>query len=184
VAGANGTAFSDQGLKDIRLALGTVRDTGHALLLGNFVRVPIVLTINVAVDDTHLRDSVADAVRAALRNYFAFANLAFAQPIHLSVISAMVQGVTGVLSVDIDTLHFKGFQSWTAAQRAIRGATADPGQMHLRIFAARPRPTGSVVDPIIAAAFGAAVPEEIPAEQAVIENEASDLNVNVTGGLL
>jgi hypothetical protein len=127
---------------------------------------------------------VADAVRVTLRDYFAFANLGFAQPIHLSVISALVQGVTGVLSVDIDTLHFKGFQSWTAAQLAIRGATADPGQMHLRIFAARPRMTGPAVDPIVAAAFGANVPGVIPAEQAVIQSEASDLNVNTTGGIV
>jgi uncharacterized phage protein gp47/JayE len=184
VAGANGTTFSDQGLKDIASALATVRDPGNPLLIGNFVRVPVVLTINVAVDDTHVRDTVSNAVRDALRDYFAFTNLAFAQPIHLSVLSALVQSVTGVLSVDIDKLHFKRFQSWSAAQLAVRGATADPAQMHLRIFAARPRPTGATVDPIIAATFGASAPEVIPAEQAVIENEAADLTLNVTGGLV
>lgn len=185
VAGPNGTTFAADALERIRLALANVRDTRDPLLLGNFTRAPIVTTINIRVDARFLRDNVTAAVRQALRDFFSFAHLRFAQTIHLSVLSALVQRVAGVVAVDIDVLHFKGFQTWTAAELGLRGATSAPDQKHLRIFAARPRPRdpAAPIDPITRAAFGTALPEVFPAEQAVIEQEASDLTVNATGGL-
>ena len=83
----------------------------------------------------------------------------------LSEVYRVLQEVPGVGSVDIDRLQFK---DQTPAFLASRGATADPVQRSLRIFAARPDP---------------ASPAVLPAELAVVEAPATDIELTTAGGL-
>ena len=185
VAGQQGGIFSPEVLGRLHSGLTQQRDPNHALLLANFCRVPLVVAADLRVDDRYVREDVRQAALQALSAYFAFERVGLAQPIHLSDIYRVLQDVAGVVSVDINTLHFKGHDGWTAEQLAARGATDQPVQGHLRLFAARPRPgPTSPVDPAVIACFGPnPLPAVLPAEQAYIQTEASDVALTATGGL-
>lgn len=185
IAGQKGAPFSDEALRRLHSGLTQQRDPNHTLLLANVCRVPVVLVAKLRVDDRYVRDDVKATARQALLEFFAFERMGFAHPIHLSDIYRVLQDVTGVGAVDIDTLHFMGYAGWSLEELATRGATAEPAQGHLRIFAARSRPgAASVVDPVAEACFGAgALPEVLPAEQAFIESEPADITLTATGGL-
>jgi predicted phage baseplate assembly protein len=182
VAGQGGGMFSDEALSTLHSALTLQRDPNHTLLLSNFCRVPIVVDAKIQVNDRFVREDVSKAARRALVAFFSFDRVEFAKPVHLSDIYRVLQEVTGVISVDIDTLHFKGYTGWEDEQLTARGATSEPTQGHLRIFAARPGPASST-DPVVSACFGTMLPEVFPAEQAYIQTEASDLTLTATGGL-
>jgi Baseplate J-like protein len=185
VAGQQGGVFSPEVLGRLHSALTQQRDPNHAMLLANFCRVPVVVEADLRVGDQYIREDVRQAALQALLAYFAFEQVGFAQPIHLSDIYRVLQDVAGVVSVDINTLHFKGYAGWTAEQLAARGATNQPVQGHLRLFAARPSPgPTSPVDPAVIACFGShPLPAVLPAEQAYIQTEASDVALTATGGL-
>jgi hypothetical protein len=104
--------------------------------------------------------------------------MCLAQPVNLSDLYAVLQGVPGVLSADIDVLMFKQPAGMTAAQfdasLAERGVarlpngTPQPVQGHLRIFPARASPPpGAVVR---------------PAELAVVESPGQDITITQTTG--
>jgi hypothetical protein len=61
------------------------------------------------------------------------------------------------------------FKDQSAAFLATRGATADPVQRSLRIFSARPNSIPS--------------PPVLPAELAVVETPAEDVQIITSGGL-
>lgn len=185
LAGQEGDLFSLEKLSDLHTALTQESDPNIMLMLDNFSRVPIVVTAKIQVDDNYVRDDVGTEARQALIDYFAFEQIGFAQPVHISDIYHLLQEVPGVVYVDIDTLHFKGYGDWTEDQLAIRGVTDESAQAHLRIYAARPRPEPTTTaDPLVSAFYGTnPLPAVLPAEQAYIEIEASDITLKVTGGL-
>ena len=185
VAGQQGGAFSDEALERLHSALTSQRDPNRPLLIDNVCRVPVVVQATLQVDDRHVRKDVLKAARAALLDYFTFERMAFARPIHLSDIYSVLQNSRGVVSVDIDVLHLKGYSDWTPTQRAARGVTAAAVQEHLRIFEARPHAgMASIVDPVVLTCFASRpIPEVLPAEQAFIEVETDDLLLTATGGL-
>lgn len=185
VAGQEGGTFSPESLDRIHSALTLQRDPNRVLLIDNFCRVPIVVEANLQVDDRFVRDDVVEAARLALLDHFSFERVGFAQAIHLSDIYRVIQDVAGVVFVDIEVLHFKGYAGWTADELATRGATNEKVQGHLRVFAARPRPKpGAPMDPVVLACYGDnPIPDVLPAEQAYIQIEADDLTLNATGGL-
>ena len=78
---------------------------------------------------------------------------------------AVLQRVEGVSSVDIDLFHFKD----QSAGFLTRGATTAPVQRSLRIFSARPNSIPS--------------PPVLPAELAVVETPAEDVQIITSGGL-
>jgi len=179
VAAQKGGVFDAEGLKTLWSGLLAGRDPNQALLIDNFCRVPIVVYASVQVDAAHDREKTRKAAVAALSDALAFERIEFARSIRLSEIYAVLQNVTGVASTLITRLHFKG--SWTDAQLRGRGATADSVQPYLRIYGARPRP--EVIDPAVTAAFRAAVPAVLPAEQAYFEAEAQDIAITAGGGI-
>lgn len=181
VAGQQGGIFSPEELRTLRSALTRQRDPNHPLLLADVCRVPIVVAAQLRVDGRSVRKTVLAAARQALLAAFAFDAVGFSQPVHLSDVYRVLQDVAGVDSVDVDLLHFKGHEGWTAAQLTLRGASAAAVQPHLRLFAARPATTP--VDPVVAAAFGVNLPAVFPAEQAFFANPAEDVQLAATGGL-
>ena len=164
VAAQKGLAFSASDLARIHASLDTERDPNHILFLGNYVAVPIVITATLRVKPNRVASIVAAAARSALRESLSFDQLRFGQTIDLSEAYATLQNVGGVQSVDIDRFQFR---NQTAAFLAGRGATTDPVQRRLPIFAARPNPAGT--------------PPVLPAELAVLE--APDTQINTAGGL-
>jgi len=181
VAGQQGGIFSPEALATLYAGLTRQRDPNHPLLLADACRVPIVVAAKVRVAADFVRKAVLADARRALLAAFAFAAVGFAQPVHLSFVYQVLQDVTGVDSIDVDLLHFKGYTAWTPEQLALRGATADPVQPHLRLFAARAATTPA--DPVVAACFGPHPPDVYPAEQAYFQNPAEDVQLTATGGL-
>ena len=185
VAAQEGAMLSVEALARLHASLDTARDPNHQLLLDNFSRAPITVSATLIVDATYVREDVLAAARQALVDFFDFDTLALAHPIHRSDMYAVLQEVPGVTALDLDVFHFKGYASWTAQELAVRGATADPLQPHLRIFGARRRVTRfSSHDRVLKASLaGAAAPPVLPAEQAWLEDPAADLTLSATGGI-
>lgn len=164
VAAQRGLAFSAADLARIHASLDTQRDPNHILFLDNYVEVPIAITAKVRVKSNRVASIVSAAARSALRASLSFDQLRFGQTIDLSEAYATLQEVDGVESVDIDRFQFR---VQTPAFLAARGATTDPLQRRLPIFAALPNP--------------ALTPPVLPAELAVLE--AADTRINTSGGL-
>jgi hypothetical protein len=167
IAAQQGQLSTKADLARIHASLDTQRDPNHILLLDNFVQVPVVVTATVRVNARYIAKKVGDAARTALLTALSFDALHFGEPLALSEIYKVLQDVAGVDSVDIDLFQFK---DQTGAFLTSRGATTDPVQRSLRIFAARPNP-----DP--------PPPEVLPAELAFVETSAEDVQIVTSGGL-
>lgn len=166
VAGQAAGTFSPDALSRIHASLTAQRDPNHTLFLDNFVRVPLVIAATIHIADAYVAADVEEAARTALLGALSFEALRFGQPLHLSDIYAVLQGVVGVVWVKVDLFQFK---DQSPAYLAARGADAQPVQEHLRIFAARilPGPPDTV----------------LPAEQAWIEAPTQDITLLTAGGL-
>jgi uncharacterized phage protein gp47/JayE len=166
IAAQEGQLFTPSDLTRIQASLNTQRDPNHALFLDNYVQVLIVIAATVRVEPAYVASKIAQAARGALLSAFSFESLRFGQPLALSEVYAVLQQVEGIDSVDIDLFQFK---NQSAAFLATRGATADPVQRSLRIFSARPNSIPS--------------PPVLPAELAVVETLAEDVQIITSGGL-
>ena len=166
VAAQGGAAFAASDLSRIQASLDAARDPNHLLFLDNYVPVAIVIAAVVRVRSAYVASRVAQAARNALLSALSFDFLGFGQPLALSEVFAVLQGVEGVASVDIDLFQFK---DQSLAFLATRGATSDSVQRSLRIFSARPN--------------SMPFPPVLPAEQAAIEVPAEDVRIVTTGGL-
>ncbi len=161
VAGQQGGTFSADALATIHASLDSERDPNYPLLLGNFVRVPIVISASLGVDPARDLADVEAAARQTLLDALSFDHLGFGQPIHESLIYTVLQSVSGVVWVDLTLLQFK---DQSAGNLALRLATSAPVQPHLRIFSARINPS--------------APPAVLPAEQALIEIPSHDFKLS------
>jgi hypothetical protein len=166
IAAQEGQLFTPSDLARIQASLNTQRDPNHALFLDNYVQVPIVITATVRVEPAYVASKIAAEARGALMSALSFVSLRFGQPLALSEVYAVLQRVEGVGSVDIDLFHFK---EQSADFLAARGATTEPVQRSLRIFSARPNSIPS--------------PPVLPAELAVVETPAEDVQIITSGGL-
>ena len=166
IAAQAGGLFTAADLTRLHASITAARDPNHALFLSNFVKIPIVVTALLRVNANHVAPIVADAARAALLDALSFDTLRFGQSIDLSEIYAVLQGVEGVDSVDIDRLQFR---NQNLAFLLSRGATLDPVQRSLRIHTARPNPSPP--------------PLVTPAELAFVESPEDDIQIVTSGGL-
>jgi hypothetical protein len=181
VAAAGGAALSTDSLKTLYEALTTARDPNRPLLLANLVRVPLVVRAKLLREPAFETDAVLEAARAALTAHFAFEAMALGRSVHASDIYAVLQGARGVLAVDLDVFHLKGYAVLSAEERAVRAVTSAPAQDHVRIFPARPTPPDpSLIDRFASAAFtGPSPPPVLAAEQAYIEDPVADIDLSV-----
>ncbi len=166
VAAQQGGTFGPEGLRRIRATLQVERDPNHALMINNYVPVPILVALALRVGDRYATADVVAAARQALLDSLAFDALDFAQSVHLSDIFRVLQPVPGVVAVDVDELDFK---TRDPAFRTAHGATSDRPQPHLRILPAHPSAPLS--------------PQVLPAELATIEVPSQDLVVRASGGV-
>jgi hypothetical protein len=168
VAGQGGGTFSD--LTSLGATLANARDPNHRLLLDNYCRVPIQLAAKVWVDPARSQSDVLAAVTAAVLAALSFDALELGEALHLSVIYAVLQGVTGVVAADVTQLAFKNQSAsflQTRGTSFLQNGSAAPVQDFLRIFPARPDPDhpGQV----------------LPAELAWIETPSQDVLITAQG---
>lgn len=183
VAAAAGAKLSEDALGKLYVALNAVRDPNRRLFLANLVRVPIVVKVRIIADPALEQEKVLQAARAGIAQLFSFEAMPLGAAVHASHVYSALQ-VKGVLAVGIDLFHLKGFQSLSAKERAVRAVTADPVQQHIRIFEARPTPSDpSLIDRYAHAGFVGSPPPVLPAEQAFIQNPATDLALSLVEAL-
>jgi len=163
IGAQQGGLFSRDALARLYGTLTAERDPNHALIVENYLRVPIVLAATLAVLPTYVTSAVLGAARDALSAALSFDALAFGAPLHLSRLYEVLQSVDGVDYVDVTTLQFK---NRSAAYLASRGADAAPVQGHLRLYPARVN-AGQVT----------------AAELAWVEAPTQDITLLASGGL-
>lgn len=185
LAGPQGAVIAPENLTLLYDQLTASRDPNRPLMLANMVRVPIVLAAKVLRDPAFEASAVADAARAALTAAFAFDAVEMGRPVHLSDVYAVLQGVAGVSAVDIDLLHLKDHADLSADERAVRAVTAEPVQVHIRLYPARPTPsTAADIDRYQSRAYlPGGAPPVLPAEQAYIADPATDLTLSMVEAL-
>lgn len=84
------------------------RDSNRILDVIPHKTIPLVLEAVIQVDyPAYLEENVIAAARTAVLNYFDFNNLQLGQGIHLSDMYAVLQGVEGVIAVDITSLYYR-----------------------------------------------------------------------------
>jgi hypothetical protein len=185
VAGPAGAPLSPGNLALLHAQLTASRDPNRPLLIANLVRVPIAIAAKLSVDPAYSADAVADAARAALLDAFAPESIGIGQPVHLSGVYAILQGVAGIRAADIDLLHLKHHSELSPDERAVRSVTMAAVQTHIRLYAARPLPADAGdIDRYQRAAFEPGPPPVVlPAEQAFIADGAHDVTLTVVGAL-
>ncbi|MCC7362766.1 MAG: putative baseplate assembly protein [Dehalococcoidia bacterium] len=107
IAGDGGAAITDTSDTYARL-LESLREYGDArvpLRLGSYTPVTFALAAVVTKDPAFESAAVELAVRDALLAAYAFENRQFGQGVALSHVMAVIQGVPGVVGVDVDALH-------------------------------------------------------------------------------
>jgi hypothetical protein len=164
VAAQGGELLSPDGIQQLWNALLSHRDPNHPLRIDNFVRVPIIvnatLTTDPRYDPAAVRSSAFDALAAAL----SFDQLQLGQAIHLSVVYGVLQGVPGVVAVDINDLNFK---SQDPAFRKAHHADGRKPQPHLFLLGARPGNSPGA--------------PALPAELAWVDVPSQDLVLSLSG---
>jgi hypothetical protein len=83
--------------------LNTRRDPNRRLVLANYGTVAVTLKAKLIIDKPKfIAENVIEAVRAALRAYFAFDNLDLGRPVYLSDLYRVIHELPGVVAVDVD----------------------------------------------------------------------------------
>lgn len=178
--GPDGAMLSAGALATLAGVLNAARDRTVRLVLGAALRVNVQVVGRVFIDNAFVREEVIEACRTALLDRFAFLRVPIAGALHLSDVQAAVQAVRGVLGIDVDAFRFRGQTAWTPAQRQARDLSPGSLQPHLRLFPARPA-AAATGDPVAAAAYGAALPRLLPAEQAALDT--AGIVLTATGGI-
>jgi hypothetical protein len=180
VAGPDGAVLSPASMDLLYSALTAARDPNRQLFLANLVRVPLVVGARLLRDPVFTADTALANATAALSDAFSFATMPLGTAVHASHVMAVLQSARGVAAVGLDLFQLKGFAGLSANERAVRAVTADPVQDHVRIFPARPCPADtSLIDRYAHAGFTGSPPPVLAAEQAFIQNPATDLDLVV-----
>ncbi|MCC7373480.1 MAG: putative baseplate assembly protein [Verrucomicrobiales bacterium] len=148
VAGADGSPV-EAGSDLYRHLLDAIRSSqapGTRVRLGTYEPLSFSVAGKILVTADQEADRVRERVAVALREAFGFGRRAFAQAVTRSEVLAVMQGVEGVLAVDLDRLHLSGHPpnlqdrlpargaDWNEAHSAIRSAELlliDPREIRL-----------------------------------------------------
>jgi uncharacterized phage protein gp47/JayE len=161
VAGQQGRTFSD--LRSLAATLENARDPNHRLLIGNYTKVPVLLSAKVWVNPAYSQADVLAAATQAVLTALSFDQLELGQALHLSQMYAVLQGVTGVVGADVTRFGFK--DPTGRGVTLLAGGVVAPVQDFLRIFSARPDPDPHHPGQIL------------PAEMATIESPTQDVSI-------
>ncbi len=107
VAGTDGAAVPEGGPVQHKL-LGAIAKFGDAAVpvrVRSYEPVAFRLSATIERDEALLAEQVLADAEAALRTHFSFTARAFGQPVPLSGALAVLHGVRGVVSVDVDSFY-------------------------------------------------------------------------------
>jgi hypothetical protein len=93
-------------LPNLIVAIDSVRDPAHAVLVQSYSPRAFGVAAEVLVDARFVATDVLDACGRALRDGFAFARRAFAQPVTAAELVTLLQPIPGVQAVNLTRLYF------------------------------------------------------------------------------
>ncbi len=131
VAGDDGEPLGSK-LADVRAYLDLRRDPNRAVRIAEHDAVPFTVHADVDIAPDRHRDDVEAAVARSVADYFAFANRAFGQAVHLSDVYAVIHGVEGVVSARVTQLRYRRL-----TDRLTHPGGFAPVLVHAPIFGAR-----------------------------------------------
>jgi hypothetical protein len=159
VAGEDGSVLdpSSAVLQNLVLAIWEFHDPVQQVQVGAYTSLTFSLQATVLVDPRYMTDVVVGNVQAALLDSFSFAKRNFAQPVTGAEVVTVMQGVTGVVAVELENLAIDAsFAPASSATLNVRskksagGLTSKPRNSFIR---RKPpdSPTSSAVDTILPA---------------------------------
>jgi predicted phage baseplate assembly protein len=107
VAGADGDAVPEEGPVHTKLldAIGKAGDPNVPVTVRSYEPVPFRLTATINRDEALLAEQVLADAEAVLLDQFSFVVRSFGQSVPLSEVLAVLHGVPGVVSVDVNSLY-------------------------------------------------------------------------------
>jgi hypothetical protein len=106
IAGEDGEPVQPGDFRDnFTAALDQARDPAQRVRVGTFDKLLFDVKANLAVDRRYTVEEVLAEARSALEAAFAFERRAFGQAVTAAEVMTIIQGVEGVVYVDIDLLH-------------------------------------------------------------------------------
>ena len=135
VAGDADAPLGPTALGNLRDYLDARRDPHRRMKLENYQKVFVEIEIRIEPDPDHDAGKVQAAVIAALEAFFAFDTVDLGQPVQLSDVYSVVQGVDGVIAADLDRLMFKPPRTLgDLLKRAVRFTLAVPNAVQPRLL--------------------------------------------------
>jgi predicted phage baseplate assembly protein len=107
IAGTDGVEVPDGGPVHESLldALAKAADPNLPVTVRSYEPAPFRLAATIEREEAWLAEQVLAAAETALRDHFSFTARAFGQPVPLSEVLAVLHGVAGVVSVDVNSLY-------------------------------------------------------------------------------
>ena len=107
IASASGDTVDESSdlFKNLSTAINKARHSNHKVIIESFNRLFFDIKAKVLVDSNYLANKVIDEIEAVLENAFSFELRDFGQSATPSEITAIIQNVDGVITVDLDTLN-------------------------------------------------------------------------------
>lgn len=119
--------------RNLRDGIDAYRHAARPVRISSFHPRSFDLAARIAVAPDRAGGSVAEAVRAALLEAFSFPARAFAEPVTVSGVLAVMQAVEGVVGIDLDALHLTGGngleQRLPARPARLEGRTILPAEL-------------------------------------------------------
>jgi len=93
---------------NLRQAIDAARDPNLPVVIQGFTRALFRLTSKILVDSRYIFDDVKKQVEAVLLSEFSFEKRQFGQAVTSAAVIAIIQGVEGIIAVDLDLLYRDG----------------------------------------------------------------------------
>jgi hypothetical protein len=94
--------------KNLWLGIEGAKDPVQEFRIDSFNSLSFNLSASVLVDSRYIKEKILAAVTDALNQTFSFEQRSFAQAVTQSEVLAVMQGVEGVIAVDLNALYLKG----------------------------------------------------------------------------
>jgi hypothetical protein len=135
VAGDGDAELGPTALGNLRDYLDARRDPYRRMTVASYEKVFVEIELRIEPDPDHDAEKVQKAVVQALEDFFAFDKVDLGQPVQLSDVYSVVQGVDGVVAADLDRLMFKGpFTIADLLKRAVRFTLGMPDAVQPRLL--------------------------------------------------
>ncbi len=107
VAGVNGAEVEETSdlYTNLLAAIDAARHANHTVALDTYSSLLFTLSAKVKVDADYIVEDVLEEVNAAIEEAFSFESRVFGQAVISSEVLAVMQGVEGVIAVDLDLLN-------------------------------------------------------------------------------